>query len=149
MSALHLAIRDALLRIEQESPEDWFTIDSLTRAVLTEIRQDCVARSTDPQKEVNDEGSSSISSSSSSQSGSSDDDQDESEGDAQDHDNGIGRANNDSNHHEGNKGRRNSSRMYACKVRHCPRVYQHKSSRTRHYAINHGEVAAPPDTDEE
>ncbi|KAI8309328.1 hypothetical protein K4K61_001862 [Colletotrichum sp. SAR11_59] len=146
MSALHLAIKDALLRIEQESSEDWFTIDSLTRVVLAEIRQDCVARSTDPQKESTDEGSSS---SSSSQSDSSDDDQDESEGDEQAHNNGISHANNDSNHHEDNNGRRNSSRMYACKVRHCPRVYQHKSSRTRHYAINHGEVAAPPDTDEE
>ncbi|KAJ0372276.1 hypothetical protein COL26b_009200 [Colletotrichum chrysophilum] len=144
MSALHLAIKDALLRIEQESSEDWFTIDSLTRAVLAEIRQDCVPRSTNPQEEPADEGSSS-----SSQSDSSDDDQDESEGDKQAHDNGISHANNDSNHHEGNKGRRNSSRVYACKFRHCPRVYQHKSSRTRHYAINHGEVAAPPDTDEE
>ncbi|KAI8214743.1 hypothetical protein K4K53_011868 [Colletotrichum sp. SAR 10_77] len=144
MSALHLAIKDALLRIEQESAEDWFTIDSLTRAVLAEIRQDCMGRSTDPQKEVTDEGSSS-----SSQSDSSDDDQDESEGDEQGHNNGIDQVNNNGNHHAGNKGRRNSSRMYACKVRHCPRIYQHKSSRTRHYAINHGEVAAPPDTDEE
>ncbi|KAI8234789.1 hypothetical protein K4K55_004651 [Colletotrichum sp. SAR 10_96] len=143
MSALHLAIKDALLRIEKESPEDWFTIDSLTRAVLAEIRQDCVAHSTDPQKDSADEGSSS------SQSDSSDDDQDESEGDEQGHNNGIDQVNNNGNHHAGNKGRRNSSRMYACKVRHCPRVYQHKSSRTRHYAINHGEVAAPPDTDEE
>ncbi|KAI8186085.1 hypothetical protein K4K48_011407 [Colletotrichum sp. SAR 10_66] len=145
MSALHLAIKDALLRIEQDSAEDWFTIDSLTRAVLADIRQDCVARSTDPQKEPTDEGGGS----SSSQSDSSDDDQDESESDEQSHDNGISHANDDVNHRHSNKGRRNSSRMYACKVRHCPRVYQHKSSRTRHYAINHGEMAAPPDTDEE